>query len=229
MSKIINLHCLVEGRTEKNFIDEVLAPYLAPKGVFVQSSETTTASGIVKHKGGDIRFTRIKRELTIFLKQRSDLYVSSFVDYYGLKEWPGKDEIPANAMPDQIADILNNSAINVMMQEEPALKCEERYIPFMAVHEFEAFLFSAPEILAREICASPRSVRDVIEECGTPEQINTGIDSAPSKRIIGLAKVPYHKATNGVDIAKIITIDTIREQCPLFDAWLNRIESLAEC
>ena len=75
MSRIINLHCLVEGRTEKHFIDEVLAPYLGPKGVFIQSSETTTSSGKVKHKGGDIRFARIKREIAIFLKQRSDLYV----------------------------------------------------------------------------------------------------------------------------------------------------------
>ena len=228
MSRIINLHCLVEGRTEKHFIDEVLAPYLGQKGVFVQSSETTTSSGKVKHKGGDICFSRIKREIAIFLKQRSDLYVSTFVDYYGIKEWPGKDGIPANATPSQIADILNTSAIGEMMQEKPELKCKERYIPFLAVHEFEALLFSAPEILAKEICASPKSVKAILEECGSPEQINKGIDTAPSKRIISLANVPYHKATNGVDIARIITIDTIRDQCPLFDAWLNKIESLVE-
>ncbi len=226
MSKLIYLHCLVEGRTEKHFIDEVLSPYLANKGIFVQSSETTTSSGRVKQKGGDIRFSRIKREISIFLKQRPELYVSTFVDYYGIKEWPGTDSLPANATPSQISEILNEAAISEMVLLEPELRCKERYIPFLAMHEFEAFLFSAPEILEREIGASSGSVKAVLDECGTPEQINTGIDTAPSKRIIRLANIPYHKATNGVDIARIITIDTIREQCPLFDAWLKRIENL---
>ena len=228
MSRNIYLQCLVEGRTEKRFIDEVLAPYLAPKGVFVGASETTTSSGKIRHKGGDIRFARMKREIAIFLKQRPDLYVSTFVDYYGIREWPGKDRVPSNATTVQIADILNSSAISEMMQEEPMLNCEKRYIPFLAVHEFEALLFSAPDILAREICVPQSSVEAVLEECGSPEQINKGIDTAPSKRIVALAKVPYHKATNGVYIAKLITIDAIRAQCPLFDSWVKKIESLTE-
>ena len=228
MNKSIFLHCLVEGRTEKNFIDKVLSPYLSNKGIYVQSSETTTSSGRVKQKGGDIRFTRIKKEISIFLKQRPELYVSTFVDYYGIKEWPGTDKLPINATPSQISEILNEAAIQEMVQLEPKLRCNERYIPFLAIHEFEALLFSVPEILEREIGAFPGSAKAILEKFGSPERINTGIDTAPSKRIIGLANVPYHKATNGVDIARIITIDTIREQCPLFDVWLQKIEGLTE-
>ncbi len=226
MNKSIYVHCLVEGRTEKNFIDKVLSPYLNTKGIYMQSSETTTSSGRVKQKGGDIRFSRIKKEISIFLKQRPELYVSTFVDYYGIKEWPGMDKLPINATPAQISAILNDTAIHEMTQFEPELRCDERYIPFLAIHEFEAFLFSVPEILEQEICAYPGSAKAILEEFGDPEKINTGINTAPSKRIISLAKVPYHKATNGVDIARIITIDSIREQCPLFDAWLKKIENL---
>ena len=129
---------------------------------------------------------------------------------------------------DSTADNLNSSAVIEIVNDVPELKCAERYIPFLAVHEFEAMLFSAPEILAREIHTSIKSIEAVLEECGSPEQINTGIESSPSKRIISLANIPYHKTTNGIDIARIITIDTIREKCPLFDAWLKRIERLVE-
>ena len=228
MSNPIYLHCLVEGRTEKHFIDEVLSPYLATKGIYVQSSETTTSSGKIKQKGGDIRFSRIKREICIFLKQRPELYVSTFVDYYGIKEWPGTDKLPANATPSQISKILNETAISEMVHLAPELRCNERYIPFLTMHEFEALLFSEPEILEREIGAPSGSAKAILDEFGSPEEINTGVDTAPSKRIIRLACVPYHKATNGVDIARIITVDAIREHCPLFNAWLTKIESLVE-
>ena len=228
MSKLIYLHCLVEGRTEKNFIDEVLSPYLATKGIFVQSSETTTSSGRIKQKGGDIRFSRIKREICIFLRQRPKLYVSTFVDYYGIKEWPDIERIPSNATPSQISSMLNEAAIREINNIAPELRCRERYFPFLAMHEFEALLFSVPEILEKEIGALPGSAKAILDEFGSPEQINTGYDTAPSKRIIRLANVPYHKAINGVDIARIITIDVIRKHCPLFDAWLKKIENLVE-
>ena len=225
MSNCIYLHCIVEGATEKRFIDEVLAPYLANKCIFVTSSEniTSVSHGRISGKGGDIRFSRLEHQITKFLKGRADLYVATFSDYYGVHEWPGLDRIPDNAMPGEIAAILNQAAIH----DEPQLRCDSRYLPFTAVHEFEALLFSNPDILEREIHAYPGSVKAILRECGSPEQINTGKETAPSKRIMSLAKIPYSKVTNGIEIAKMITVDTMRERCPLFDEWLKKIEPLA--
>lgn len=229
MSNGIYLHCIVEGATEKRFIDEVLAPYLANKCIFVTSSEniTSVSHGRISGKGGDIRFSRLEHQITKFLKGRADLYVATFSDYYGVHEWPGLDRIPENAMPGEIAAILNQAAIDKLVNDEPQLRCDSRYLPFTAVHEFEALLFSNPDILEREIHAFPGSVKAILRECGSPEQINTGKETAPSKRIMSLAKIPYSKVTNGIEIAKMITVDTMRERCPLFDEWLKKIEPLA--
>ena len=229
MSNCIYLHCIVEGATEKRFIDEVLAPYLANKCIFVTSSEniTSVSHGRISGKGGDIRFSRLEHQITKFLKGRADLYVATFSDYYGVHEWPGLDRIPDNAMPGEIAAILNQAAIDKLVHDEPQLRCDSRYLPFTAVHEFEALLFSNPDILEREIHAYPGSVKAILRECGSPEQITTGKETAPSKRIMSLAKIPYSKVTNGIEIAKMITVDTMRERCPLFDEWLKKIEPLA--
>lgn len=229
MNNCIYLHCIVEGATEKRFIDEVLASYLANKCIFVTSSEniTSVSHGRISGKGGDIRFSRLEHQITKFLKGRADRYVATFSDYYGVHEWPGLDRIPDNAMPEEIAAVLNQAAIDKLVNDEPQLRCDSRYLPFTAVHEFEALLFSNPDILEREIHAYPGSVKAILRECGSPEQINTGKETAPSKRIMSLAKIPYSKVTNGIEIAKMITVDTMRERCPLFDEWLKKIEQLA--
>ncbi|MCT7653700.1 DUF4276 family protein [Oceanimonas sp. NS1] len=40
-----------------------------------------------------MRFERVRRDLEAHLKQRPDTYVTTFVDYYGLREWPGLDTV----------------------------------------------------------------------------------------------------------------------------------------
>ena len=44
---------------------------------------------------------------------------------------------------------------------------------------------------------------------------------------MSLARIPYSKVTNGIEIAKMITVDTMREKCPIFDVWLKKVEQLA--
>ena len=229
MSSFIYLHCIVESATEKRFVDEVPAPYLATRDIYVTSSEniTSVSHGRITGRGGDIRFSRLEHQITKFLKGRAGFYVATFADYYGVHEWPGLDRIPENAMPREIAAILNQAAIDKLVNDEPQLRCDSRYLPFTAVHEFEALLFSNPDVLEREIHAYPGSVKAILRECGSPEQINTGKETAPSKRIMSLARIPYSKVTNGIEIAKMITVDTMREKCPIFDVWLKKVEQLA--
>jgi hypothetical protein len=59
-----------------------------------------------------------------------------------------------------------------------------------------------------------------------PEDINDGLRTAPSKRI--LAVMPgYQKTFHGPLIACDIGLEPIRAACPHFDGWLKAIESLA--
>ena len=75
---------------------------------------------------------------------------------------------------------------------------------------------------------------DAIAELGrvratfdTPEGINDGPDTAPSKRILAIMPT-YNKRRDGPDLAATIGLDAIRSECRRFDAWVSRMESLGD-
>ena len=176
-----------------------------------------------------MKFERVKKDVLQHLKEKEVKLVTCFVDYYGLKEWPDKDKIPQNASPQQIADILNQAAKTELKKEKDAdkLNINQRFLPYMSVHEFEALLFSNSQILADEIGISHELVEQVLQECGTPEQINNSPITAPSKRLMQW-KPDYSKTTDGILIAIKIGLDSMRFKCPLFVEWLTAIEQLQE-
>lgn len=218
----LNVHIIVEGKTEEDFVNQLLRDYLFERNILVSVSQISKPG----QKGGDVRFSRIRREIRRLLT-RKDLVVCTFVDYYGLAEWPGKDEIPPHATPDAISTILIASAIRGIQEENPDIHVAQRYIPFFAVHEFEAFLFSSPHILAQELQIDIDKIQQIIDECGSPEDINNHPETAPSKRLKALCNGQFDKVLFGVHLAQSITLDTIRKACPLFNTWLQKLEMLA--
>lgn len=219
-----SVYLVVEGLTEQLFCDQVLAPYMAAKGIYLYASQ-------IRKKGccgGDVRFARAKTSVLAYLKQRPDTLVGTFIDYYGLKEWPGLDAVRnlTQISPAQIAEQLRESALTEMKALLPDRDVESRFVPFVAVHEFEALLFSDPSILAAAIGVREDAIRTVVTECGGPEGINNAPQTAPSKRIIEWACGRYAKTTQGIAIAKRIGISKMREQCPGFDSWLKLIEEI---
>jgi hypothetical protein len=91
----IEVVAIVEGKTEQIFIEALLAPYLAQKNIFLTATQVSKPG----QKGGDVSFERVKKDLELHLKQRSDTYVTILVDYYGTKEWPGMDKVTSRATP----------------------------------------------------------------------------------------------------------------------------------
>lgn len=229
MNKPITVEVVVEGPTENRFIKQVLAPYWGLRNIFVHAPVVRTKAdgrlGIV-FKGGDIRFERMKRQIGNFLSQRADIIVASFVDYYGIKEWPGYSEIQENDSPQMIAERLNAAARERICQDYAEYTPDQRYFPFTAVHEFEALLFSDSRILAEKLGIDQTEIDDVLARCGSPEAINNSPETAPSKRLDAWTLNRYGKTTNGIVIAKTIGIDKMRRACPNFDAWLTSIETL---
>lgn len=223
MSSYSVVHVIVEGQTEKRFINDVLTPYLAEKNVFITPTELSKPG----QKGGDVRFVRMMNDLGKFLKQRKDTYVSLFVDYYGIDpDWPGISEAKNYSSPLQIAEHVNQSTQAQVNQKLRDYHPQKRFIPNIIVHEFEALLFSNAEILAKHLDAQPESITTILKECGDePEFINNSPQTAPSKRLAGLCP-RYKKTTTGIDIARSIGIETIREKCPVFNQWLVKLEGL---
>ncbi len=223
MSDYIEVIAIVEGKTEQVFIEKILAPYLGHKNIGIRATQVSKPG----QKGGDVRFSRVKRDLEGHLKQRADTYVTTFIDYYGTKEWPGLELVPPQALPQTIADCINNTTKSQVVSLFPEQQAERRFIPFVAVHEFEALLFSDVEVLAQQLGVEASEISTVILACGSPEAINNNPETAPSKRLDGWsANNKFLKTTTGISVAEKIGIEKMREQCPLFNSWLATFEEI---
>ena len=224
MNKSVTVMIVVEGATEQAFVEHVLAPYLSAKGIFVRATQISKKG----QKGGDVKFDRAKRDILNFLKQRKDLYVATFIDYYGVKEWPGLAALRMmnNPSPTVIAARMNEGAVAEICKEIPNSQIEKRYLPFTAVHEFETLLFSDSRVLASELGIDQCAVDTVVRECGSPEAINNHPETAPSKRLEKWTNDHYRKTVQGVVIATKIGIGKMRASCLNFNAWLLRLEGL---
>jgi len=106
-------------------------------------------------------------------------------------------------------------------------RAAERFIPFIAVHEFEALLFSNTEILSKQLGIKISQIEEVLTTCGEPEAINNSPQTAPSKRLDLWSKGgKFPKTTTGIAVAKEIGIKQIRQKCPVFNSWLEKLEKL---
>lgn len=222
MSNFIEVIAIVEGKTEQVFIERVLKPYLELKNIFIYATQVSKPG----QKGGDVKFSRVSRDIGNHLKQRQDTYVTVFVDYYGTKEWPALDEVNERHTPQQIAELLCQATCDQVLDLFEAHQPEQRFIPYMVMHEFEALLFSDRKILAESLGIEEDKVQAVLTECGEPEAINNSRETAPSKRLDNWShRNKFAKTTQGISIAEKIGISKMRQACPLFDSWLNAIES----
>lgn len=222
MSNYIEVIAIVEGKTEQTFIESILAPYLGHRKIGMYATQVSKPG----QKGGDVRFSKVKRDISGHLKQRPDTYVTTLVDYYGTKEWPGLERLTSNHAPADIANILNTEAKQEMNQLlQSSIDVERRFIPYVAIHEFESLLFSDAAILADELGIDQQQVDAILEECGEPESINNSEQTAPSKRLENLYP-RFKKTTTGIAIAERIGIDPMRKACPLFNTWIETFEKL---
>ncbi len=147
------------------------------------------------------------------------------IDLYAISaEFPGLDEAEKmHHLPYKRVEILEQAFANDIG--------DPRFIPYIQLHEFEAYLFSDPskffffyEHHERAISA----LKAIADEKVSPELINDGPHTAPSKRIIAeFSDYEGAKAVMGPQIAELIGLDGIRDKCSHFNAWLSSLEQLA--
>ena len=216
---------VVEGATEHGFVRAVLAPWLSARGVLAHADLV----GQVGHKGGNVRWERLGRDIVRTLKRYPEAHCSTMVDFYGLpKGFPGKDDAPANASGCAKAQKVEDAVRSAVLAEMSGGFNPGRFIPYVQAHEFEALLFSAPAFLAGTFPAQKPLEERLLAirgEFATPEDINDRRDTSPSHRILGLV-AGYKKAYHGPLVAKEIGLDRMRHECPHFDQWVSRLESL---
>lgn len=212
---------LVEGQAEETFIKEVLSPYLLGKEIIlvpiiVYTSKVTDKK---KFKGGGGSFGKIENDLLKLLRDTSVAAVTTMFDFYALAtDFPSYKKIPAGDC---------YTKVNFLEQAFDNKINNRKFIPYIAIHEFEAMLFVDPQIVSRAFPGI--DIKDDLEKIkrkyNSPEEIDEGQNTAPSKRLLKLFPA-YKKTIDGPLIILEIGIDRIRTECPHFHEWLTKLENL---
>ena len=222
MSDYKAIIAIVEGPTEQRFIKEVLAPYLLDSAIFL----TPIILNKPGEKGGDVKFARAQNDIELYIKQRRDTWVTTFVDYYGIRgDWPGYAESKAQTTHVRKAAVMNTATADEVHRLFPKENTTKRFIPYVTMHEIEALYFSDPSILAQALGVKQKLIDEILRKCGEPEKINDNSQAAPSKRL-GKLSDRFKKTSTGIAIASAIGIPKMREACPIFDGWLTTLENL---
>ena len=215
---------ICEGRTESTIVKNIIAPEVALKDVFL----SPVRIGRKLRRGGNVTFGRLASNVRDQLHNNRNTYCTTFMDFYGIdSDFPGKKEANwksslsdkqrtvCNALADELAQSLDEGPM-------------QRFIPYVQMHEFEGLLFSDPSQLASAM-RRPGLTQQfwaIRNDFATPEHIDDSPATAPSKRIQKLYP-QYRKVQMGERAARAITLETIRRECPLFDAWIKRLERLS--
>lgn len=198
----------VEGQTEEAFINRILAPSLQSAGVYLYP--------ILLGEGGNVTVDRLASDMARLV--RSFDFVTSLVDFYGFRNKGSdtREELETRIREAAVARI--NRPLD-----------DSRVFPYVQRHEFEALLFSdasAFSILPYAESGGVDALLSIRSGFDTPEDIDDSPESAPSKRIKTL--IPgYRKAAGGALVAEEIGLERIRAECPGFNAWAARLNSLA--
>jgi hypothetical protein len=220
--------CVVcEGQTEEEFVLHVLAPSLYGVGINLIPEMIETSPG---HRGGALRYERVKKHLRNRLRQNSRPVVTTLFDLYRLNnEFPGFAEASAQLNLDNRLSILNTALHNdVVAQAGCRPDC---FIPYIQPYEFEALLFSdVATLVAYEPGWSNALSRlsAVRALAASPEHINDRPETKPAAHLERELRNPsYRKPLHGPMIAQKIGLHSIERQCVFFAAWLAQIRQLA--
>ena len=142
--------------------------------------------------------------------------VTSLVDFYGFRD---KGDTPVDGLEEGVRRAIR-SHIHRGWDER-------KVIPYVQKHEFEALLFADVQAFSA-IDMSPQGIEqlDEIASRFAPEDIDDDPRSAPSKRIAALLP-DYDKVVGGNMVASEVGLSAMRTACPRFNAWITRLEALA--
>ena len=128
------LYIVVEGQTEVEFVESLIAPFL-------QKYEVYSVTPVIIHtsksgKGGFVNYVHLKNKVLDLLKSNSkDFVVTTLVDFFRCPQLPSPEKWESindhnrrvTTMEQCIADDINDT----------------RFISYIQLHEFEALLFSS--------------------------------------------------------------------------------------
>jgi hypothetical protein len=207
---------MVEGQTEEEFVNNSLAHYLRGYGIInTIPILLETSPG---YFGGDVTFARYQTNANNLLLSDPTAIVTSLIDYFQLRE-----DFPGFIASLAIAD--KNARMDYLENQISGIITEDRFIPYIQLHEFEGILFSDSagfDYITNISAANRQEIADTIAAFPNPELINDGLATAPSKRLKRL--IPRYKKTfHGPIIALENGMTPVLAKCPRFKNWIDSI------
>lgn len=214
-----------EGQTEEQFIKRTVAPALRYLDIHIRPQTLKTSKDA---SGGAVSFDRLKFNARNALRQYPNAVLTTFIDLYKLDtDFP--KFLESSKKPDlyQKVDSLEvalHSAIVEYVGCRP-----ERFIAHIQPYEYEALLFSDVDALVN---TDPNwsnyrtKLLKIRNNAESPEHINDGHDTKPSKRLETELSPKYKKTLHGPLAAEKITLPTIERECRHFREWMQKLRGL---
>ena len=222
----IRLHFIVEGQTEETFVNQTLHPYLATLRIWTKARcVMTSRKGGFAYRGGIGQYAQAKKDINAWISEdrNPDARFTTMFDLYGLPtDFPAyQDALREHDPYDRVR------TLECALREDIS---DQRFIPYIQLYEFEALLFSDPQKFDSQFYDRGVGIQRLVEMASrftSPELINDGINTAPSKRIID--EIPEYrgmKASAGPIVAEKIGLCALRLKCRHFGEWFRRLEAL---
>jgi hypothetical protein len=229
--KYINI--IAEGSSEEVFVNDVLIKHFSVMNKFVSVRKIETGWDRLNNKpakggfGSIPRYKKFRNDILNWIQSdrgKENTWYTTFVDLYAFP----KDALSPYTL--QIQQITTPYTKILALETTIAQDINHpTFIPYVQLHEFEAFLLVDPDRLLAMYPDEKTSITRLKKDINgmNPEEINESPHTAPSKRIIQhLPVYEGQKAQVGPLIAEDIGLNLLREKCPHFDEWITKLENI---
>ena len=172
------LYVIVEGQTEQEFVNSMIAPYLLQYEIYNVTPLLirTSKSG----RGGFVNYEHLRNDVKRLLHSpKDDFVVTTFVDYFRIPDVPHKEMWGQKKIHvEQVVEMEKCMGEDIQ---------DSRFIPYIQMHEFEALLFASNKGFNTYFDENLSEQTDaIVHAYENPKDINSTPQGAPSKRILSI-------------------------------------------
>ena len=229
--KFINI--IVEGSSEENFVNDVLNKHFSSLEIYISARKIKTGWDQLANKpakGGLSNYIKFRNDVMRWIdseRNRADTWYTSMIDLYAFPKDHENHRTPYTKAIQVINDPYEKiTALEAAIAEDID---HPKFIPYVQLHEFEAFLLADPDRLVTMYPNQQAAINQLRKdiEGQSPERINESPQGAPSKRIIKyLPDYAGQKDQIGPLVAGDIGLTKLRDTCSHFNEWMNKLEAV---
>jgi hypothetical protein len=209
------IYVVCEGLTEVNFVTQLLRPHLE------QHDPDATAVGAPNLRG-HYTYAQLKKFVKNLLgSPGSPVAVTTMVDLFKIPgDYPGIAEAAAQGPVERVHHLEHRCTEDIG---------DRRFFSYLQLHEFEELLLADLAVLTAQHPNRGKEIGELAahldREFPSPEHVDR---LRPPSYWIKDAVPEYGKTTDGPITTARIGFPRLRERCPHFGQWLQRLEGVTK-